>query len=102
MDIEKAEKILQSIGNATRIKIFKLLVEYSEVGVCSTGIAKKLDIPQNTISFHLTNMKNADLVIAKKEGKNIIYRVNKATFDNLQEYLFKDCCSKNDRLCGQI
>lgn len=99
MDFEKAEKVLQSIGNITRIKIFKLLVEYNKVGVCSTGIAKILNIPQNTISFHLTNMKNADLVISKKEGKNIIYNIQKDTFDELQEFLFKDCCSKEIRIC---
>lgn len=100
MNFEKAEQILRSVGNTTRIKIFKLLVEYNKVGVCSTGIAKKLNIPQNTISFHLANMKNSDLVISKKEGKLIIYKIKKETFDNLQDFLFKNCCSKNKRVCG--
>lgn len=100
MDIEKAEKILQSIGNTTRIKIFKLLVQHNKVGVCSTGIAKELNIPQNTISFHLSNMKNADLLISHREGKSIIYNVKKDTFEKLQEFLFKDCCSANYRICN--
>lgn len=99
MNIEEAEKILQSIGNITRIKIFKILVKYNKVGICSTEIAKQLDIPQNTISFHLTNMKNADLVESKKEGKNIIYKVKNETFNKLQEYLFKDCCSIENKIC---
>ena len=93
MNISRAEKILQSIGNQTRIKIFRLLVKYNKVGLCSTGIAKKLDIPQNTISFHLTNMKNADLVECYRDGKNIIYKVKKPTIFELKKFLFADCCS---------
>lgn len=99
MNIEEAEKVLQSLASSTRIKIFKLLIEYNKVGICSTGIAKELNIPQNTISFHLTNMKNADLVTSFKDGKNIIYNVNKEKFEILKEFLFKDCCTKNIRNC---
>ena len=99
MDIKRAEKVLQSIGNVTRIKIFKLLVEYNKVGLCSTGIAKELNIPQNTISFHLSNMKNADLLTSTKEGKNVIYTINKSTFDGLQNFLFKNCCIRDNRIC---
>ncbi|MDD2839787.1 MAG: metalloregulator ArsR/SmtB family transcription factor [Rickettsiales bacterium] len=102
MNVEKAEKILQSLGNIVRVKIFKLLIKYDKVGLCSTGIAKELSIPQNTISFHLAKMKNADLVTSKKEGKNVIYNIKKGTFEKLQEFLFKDCCSKNERICEKI
>ncbi len=100
MDIKEAEKIFQSMGNETRIKIFKTLVKYNKVGICSTEIAKQLEIPQNTISFHLTNMKNANLVISNKEGKNVIYKVQNETFEKLQNYLFENCCSVEDRVCN--
>ncbi len=57
MNFEKAEQILKSIGNTTRIKIFKLLAEYNKVGVCSTGIAKKLNIAPATLSRSLKKLK---------------------------------------------
>lgn len=99
MDLEKAEKTLQSLGNSTRIKIFKLLAIHGKVGICSTGIAKELDVPQNTISFHLANMKNAGLAISKREGKNIIYWIRKENLEELWGFLFKDCCSASFRIC---
>jgi len=100
MDFEEAERILQSLSSISRIKIFKLLAKYNNVGLCSTGIAKELNIPQNTISFHLTNMKNAGLLFSKREGRSIIYKIKVEKFNNLQSFLFKDCCSIDNRICN--
>jgi len=99
MNIQQAEKVLNSLSKETRIRIYKLLIENKKVGICSGEIGKFLSIPQNTISFHLTNLKNANLAFCKKEGKHCIYFPNKETIDSLQEFLFKDCCKAKKNFC---
>jgi DNA-binding transcriptional ArsR family regulator len=99
MNIAQAEKVLNSLSNATRIRIYKLLIEHKKIGICSGKISEVLNIPQNTISFHLTNLKNADLSYCDKKGKNCIYFPNKETIDKLQEFLFKDCCKAEENSC---
>lgn len=93
MDTQQAEKILNSLAHETRIGIYKLLIKRNKIGICAGEIAEKLDIPNNTISFHLSNMKNSNLIFCEKKGKNCIYFPNKEIIRNLQKFLFKDCCS---------
>lgn len=92
MQIQQAEKVLNSLAHETRIKIYKLLINHKEVGIFSGEIGKILNVPQNTISFHLANLKNADLVYCEKKGKYCLYFPNKETIDNLKIFLFEDCC----------
>jgi ArsR family transcriptional regulator, arsenate/arsenite/antimonite-responsive transcriptional repressor len=102
MDIKQTEKVLRSLANETRIRIYKLLIEYKKIGIYSGKISEILNVPQNTISFHLTNLKNTNLVYCEKKGKNCIYFPNKKTIDDLKEFLFKNCCkAKENNHCAQ-
>lgn len=48
-------------------------------------IADNLDVVQPTVSHHLKILKSADLVYAKRNGKQILYTLH-------QENLAKACC----------
>ena len=39
-------------------------------------IARRLKLPQNTLSFHLAALARAHLVASRKEGRSIIYCVD--------------------------
>lgn len=101
MKISQAEKVLNSLAHETRIRIYKLLIKHKKVGVFSGKISEVLNIPQNTISFHLTNLKNSNLVYCEKKGKNCLYFPNKETIDGLKEFLFEDCCKIENNIEGK-
>lgn len=76
--IHKAFKVL---ANPTRLDIFLEILgeacscdldnEKKVYGNCVTSIAKKLELPQPTVSNHVKELLNADLVLNHRRGKNI-------------------------------
>lgn len=52
------------------------------------------------MSFHLKDLANADLVVANRRGRNVIYAADYAGVRALVETLLIDCCQGDPRLCG--
>ena len=96
MNVQQAGKILNSLANENRINIFKLLIKHKEIGIFSGKIGELLNIPQNTTSFHLKNLKNSNLIFCKKEGKYCKYFLNEDTTNSLKQFLFTNYCNEPD------
>ena len=47
-----------------------------EKSLSAGAIAKAFDISKPSLSHHLNILKNAELVLAEREGQNIIYSLN--------------------------
>ena len=102
MDINKALVAFYSLSQETRLKVFKILVEYGKTGVAAGMVSDRLKIPHNTLSFHLTNLSHAGLVTSRKEGRSIIYAANTNAIEGLIGYLSENCCvleKTNDECC---
>ena len=65
-------------------------------------IAKALDVPQNTMSAHLSTLSQAGLVLADRQGRSIIYRADLNGVREMTLFLLKDCCGGNSELCAPI
>lgn len=75
------ESVFKAMSDATRRKIIELLKE----GPKTAGeIANHFSHAQPTISRHLNVLKNAHLIVDRREGTFIIYRLNTTI---LQEWL---------------
>ncbi len=83
-----------SLSQETRLRVFKLLVEYGRDGLMTGKIAEQLKIPDNTLSFHLSHMSKANLVVSKKEGRSITYYANTDIIEELIGYLRENCCER--------
>jgi ArsR family transcriptional regulator len=85
-------KALSGLAQETRLSIFRLLVERGPEGVAAGVIAERLEIPPATLSFHLKELANADLVSPDQRGRFIYYRANYATMNGVVAYLTENCC----------
>ena len=94
MDIQDALIAFDALSQETRLKTFRLLVEKGQLGMPAGLLSKRLGIPHNTLSFHLSHMINAGLVLSRREGRSIIYTVDFAHFQNLLRFMVDDCCNK--------
>jgi len=65
--------IFKALSDETRIRILKLL-EGGELCICK--IMEILDMKQSRISRHMAILKNAGLVIDRREGKWVYYSLN--------------------------
>lgn len=92
--MHEASEAFSSLSQETRLRVFKLLIEYGRDGLIPGKLASQLKIPDNTLSFHLSHMSRAGLVTSKKEGRSITYFANTDLIENLICYLQQNCCVK--------
>ena len=64
---------LKTISDENRLKILCFLKNWEQ---CVCDIVKFTNLPQNLVSHHLKKLKEAWLVLAKKEWLKVIYSVN--------------------------
>ncbi len=94
MDIKNALLAFNSLSQETRLRVFRLLVQAGPKGMPAGGISEALDIPHNTLSFHLTQMNNAGLTSSRREGRSVIYSANFEMMQGLIRYMVENCCSR--------
>lgn len=75
-DPEKHARIFKVLSVSTRVRMIDLLKHRS---LCVNALARALDITPAAISQHLRVLRDADIVIADKQGYFVHYRVNKET-----------------------
>lgn len=94
MDIKSALLAFNSLSQETRLRAFRLLVQAGPKGMPAGGLSEALDIPHNTLSFHLTQMSNAGLTSSRREGRSVIYSANFELMRDLIRFLVENCCSR--------
>jgi len=94
-----ALKALTGLSQASRLAIFRLLVEQGPEGIASGEIAERVGLPQPTTSFHLKELVNAGLAQARPESRFMYYTANYDAMNGLVSYLTENCCRQGGS-CG--
>lgn len=102
MEISAAVDALSALAQASRLKVFRLLVRTGPLGMAAGEIAKKLHVPPNTMSAHLAVLSRARLVASRKEGRSVIYAVDLEGTRELLSFLLEDCCRGKPHLCAPL
>lgn len=78
-------KICKALGHPTRIQIMTLL--WKRDNRSCGEIVELIPLAQSTISKHLLELKKANLVNIKNEGKKTIYSIEVDKIESLKKYL---------------
>ncbi len=70
--MKELERIFKGLADANRLRILNLLL-HGELCVCD--IQRVLASPQPNVSRHLTYLKNSGLVLDRREGFRVYYRL---------------------------
>jgi DNA-binding transcriptional ArsR family regulator len=100
VELRDATRRLTALGNEHRLAAFRLLVRAGPEGLAAGLIAAELGAPASSLSFHLSHLENAGLVMAGRVGRNVIYRLNAEAMRELLGFLTEDCCDGRPELCG--
>jgi DNA-binding transcriptional ArsR family regulator len=85
-------KALAALAQPNRLRIFRSLVVQGPEGLTPALLADSLGIPANTLSFHLKELMNADLISQERSGRNLIYRAQYDRMNAVLAYLTQNCC----------
>jgi|GEM_PF-154328 len=97
MDLDHALIAFSALSQETRLKVFRILVEYGPTGTPAGTISDRLGIPHNTLSFHLAHLSHTGLVSSRKVGRSIIYSANCEMIDGLIGFLAANCCIREQK-----
>jgi DNA-binding transcriptional ArsR family regulator len=102
MENEKALNALSALAQPTRLDVFRLLVQEEPHGLPAGEIARRLDVPHNTMSTHLAILGRAGLVSVQRHSRSMIYRVELQAVRRLVLFLLRDCCNGQPELCAPL
>jgi ArsR family transcriptional regulator len=84
---------LKAIADPVRAKIMSYLFS-SEAGEEISGeLAAVLGLAESTVSHHLTQLRNAGLVISERRGMNVFHQVRREALQALCTALDPECCA---------
>jgi len=93
MKTNQAVDALAALSQETRLNIFRLLVRHAPKGLPAGDIAKRLHLPNPTLSFHLNILAAADLIRPHKNGRSIRYSPALDQVNALAQFLLENCCA---------
>ncbi len=93
MEIKKAIGSFEALAHETRLGVLRLLVPAGADGLAAGDIGRRLDLPPNSLSFHLGRLENTGLIVRRRSGRNLFYAADYARIAELVRFLADDCCA---------
>jgi len=86
MDSKKAEKISKALSDPTRLKILSEIKKKNDCLYCSE-ISDTVNLAQPSISHHLKQLTDSDIIHSQKEGRTVRYSLNNQVLDAYIQFL---------------
>lgn len=92
--MESAQAIiaLSALAQEHRLALYRLLVQAGPDGMAAGTLADTLEIPNSSLSFHLTQLTRACLIEQRRDGRSLIYSADFAAASALVDFLTDNCC----------
>ena len=92
-------KFFKALSDPNRLMIVDML---SCGELCACVILEKFNITQPTLSHHMKNLCDCDLVNGRKDGKWTYYSLNDETIEKLKLLLEEVTTAKETCICHEI
>lgn len=100
--MKTAVTALSALAHEGRLSVFRMLVQTGHEGIPAGEIARRLDVPPNTLSSNLTILTHAGLIDSRRDGRSVIYTARYENMTALLEYLMEDCCGGSPEICASL
>ena len=91
MKPKKLTKIFKALSNPNRLKLYHEISKkneaFFETGCFVYKISEKFSIGAPTISHHLKELENANLITTQRNGKQLTARINEDTFKKIKDII---------------
>lgn len=92
MNDELMAKRLAELGNMTRLQIFRYLVKAGHNGAAVGDIQAVLNVPNSTLSHHISKLINVGLIKQRREGRTLYCVPQYAILNETIAFLREECC----------
>ena len=102
MELEAAATCLAALAYPRRLEVYRLLVQAGGLGLAAGEIARRQGVPPNSLSANLNVLAGAGLVLARRQGRSIIYTAQYDRMRDLLGFIIEDCCAGSPELCWPV
>ena len=95
METKHAVTALAALAQASRLAVFRTLVQAGPAGLPARRVSELTGIPPSSLSFHLKELSHAGLAESRQDGRFVIYTARYETMNALLGYLTDNCCGGN-------
>ena len=99
--VAKYADMFSAMGTEPRLRIMQLLLSAHPEGLVVSDIQSELEIPNSTLSHHLDKLRTEGLVEVQREGTFLRYTANCEALQELLQFLYAECCTRNKALRPQ-
>ena len=99
--VAKYADMFSAMGTEPRLRIMQLLLTAHPEGLVVSEIQEELGIPNSTLSHHLDKLRTEGLVAVKRESTFLRYTANSEALQELLQFLYAECCTRNKALKPQ-
>ena len=102
METATAAQCMESLGNPTRLDIYRKLVRAGPSGLNVGQLQAQIELPGSTLSHHLHHLVSRNLVAQTREGRALRCTANYDIMNALLTFLADECCADecNADACG--
>ncbi len=100
MELERAAKQLEALGNTTRLAIYRGLIQAGSKGSLVGEIREKLEIPASTLSHHISTLVHAGLMTQDRVSRSLVCRADFNNMDALMVFMVHNCCAEDSCMRG--
>ena len=93
MKEQTAVECFAALGHATRLQIYRALVQAGADGVSMGVLQDALGVPASTLSHHVQALVRAGLVHQERAGRVLTTRADYAAMNGLVDFLTDKCCN---------
>ena len=91
-DTRRMAKIMKALSNENRLSLYleiaqKQETDFEDTACMVSDVMKLFKLSAPTISHHLKELANADLITTERKGKFLVARINKETIDEVEQVL---------------
>ena len=95
MNLDTAALSLESLGNPTRLSVYRTLVRAGPEGLPVGQLQARLGIPASTLSHHIAHLMRNNLVSQQREGRVLRCTANYGAMNDLLDFLTRECCQES-------
>jgi ArsR family transcriptional regulator, arsenate/arsenite/antimonite-responsive transcriptional repressor len=100
METEESARLLEALGNPTRLAIYCDLVEAGADGRSVGEVNEQLGIPASTLSHHINKLVQTGLITQQRISRTLVCRAESGKMDELVLYLAHNCCAEDSAIWG--
>ena len=97
-NIARFADMLTAIGSESRLRITQLLLKAHPEGMVAGEIQAELGVSPSNLSHHLEKLKNEGVIEVQREGSFLRYTANTEALQEILQFLYAECCTRNKAL----